>query len=59
MTGKAALVLGLGLFVLAGAAFAAEPSPYAGWQERPLKAKMRVKTPLGDATFQAPSVMRP
>jgi hypothetical protein len=38
MTGKAALVLGLGLFVLAGAAFAAEPSPYAGWQERPLKA---------------------
>jgi Spy/CpxP family protein refolding chaperone len=38
MIGKAALALGLGPLVLAGAASAAEPSPYAGWQERGIKA---------------------
>jgi hypothetical protein len=38
MTGKAALALGLPLLVLAGGAAAAEPSPYAGWQERAIRA---------------------
>jgi hypothetical protein len=38
MIGGAALVLGLGLLVLAGEASAAEGSPYAGWQERAIKA---------------------
>ena len=38
MIGKTALLLGIALLVLAGGARAAEPSPYAGWQERAIKA---------------------